>query len=74
MRNHFQAHNAPQKAAGLPDGWYVFQITDPSGWVLLSDDPSKCRVIEVENDVIVRLVAPGEMADFGGPFACWAPA
>ena len=61
--------NAPQKAAGLPDGWYVFQITDPSGWVLLSDDPSKCRVIEVENDVIVRLVAPGEMADFGGPFA-----
>jgi hypothetical protein len=61
--------NAPQKAAGLPDGWYVFQITDPSGWVLLSDDPAKCRIVEVKDDIIIRLVAPGEMADFGGPFA-----
>jgi hypothetical protein len=50
--------NAPQKAAGLPDGWYVFQITDPSGWVLLSDDPSKCRVVEVKDDIIIGLVNP----------------
>ena len=53
--------NAPQTAAGLPDGMYVFQITDPSGWVLLSDDPSKCRVIEVANGIIVRLVLPTEL-------------
>jgi hypothetical protein len=39
--------NAPQTAAGLDDGWYVFQVTDPSGKYLLSMDPSKCRVVEV---------------------------
>jgi hypothetical protein len=61
--------NAPQFAAGLPNGWYVFQVTDPSGWVLLSDDPAKCRVVEVKNDIIVRLVSPLEMENFGGPFA-----
>ena len=53
--------NAPQHAAGLPDGLYVFQVTDPSGKVLLSEDPSKCRVVEVEDDVIVRLVPPIEL-------------
>jgi hypothetical protein len=53
--------NAPQKAAGLPDDYYVFQITDPSGWVLLSDDPSKCRVVEVKDDIIIRLVPPLEL-------------
>ena len=31
---------APQTAAGLDDGTYVFQITDPSGKVLLSTDPA----------------------------------
>ena len=53
--------NAPQHAAGLPDGLYVFQVTDPSGKVLLSEDPSKCRVVEVEDDVIVRLVPSIEL-------------
>lgn len=52
--------NAPQTAAGLDDGWYVFQVTDPSGKYLLSMDPSKCRVVEVENGVIIRLVSPNE--------------
>ncbi len=33
--------NAPIGAAGLsPDGTYVFQVTDPSGKVLLSQDPA----------------------------------
>jgi hypothetical protein len=54
--------NAPQTAAGLDDGWYVFQITDPSGARLLSMDPSKCRVLEVEAGVVTRLVPP---SDFG---------
>jgi len=47
--------NAPQTAAGLPDGDYVFQVTDPPGKVLLSEDASKCRVFRVSNGVIVTL-------------------
>lgn len=53
--------NAPQTAAGLDDGWYVFQITDPSGQYLLSMDPAKCRVVEVKDGVIQRLVEPSEL-------------
>ncbi len=53
--------NAPQTAAGLDDGMYVFQVTNPSGWVLLSMDPAKCRVIEVADGVIKRLVNPTEL-------------
>ena len=34
---------APQHAAGLPDGTYVFQVTNPNGVDLLSVDPAKCR-------------------------------
>ncbi len=56
--------NAPARAAGLrPAGWYVFQVTNPSGRVLLSEDPAKCRVVEVSDDgVIIDRVPPG---DFG---------
>ena len=62
--------NAPQSAAGLPDDFYVFQITNPSGWVLLSDDPSKCRVVEVKDAIIVRLVPPADIpASQGGPYS-----
>jgi hypothetical protein len=32
-----------QKSAGLPDGTYYFQVTDPSGAVLLSTDNAVCR-------------------------------
>ena len=34
---------APTSAAGLPIGDYYFQVTDPSGKVLLSTDPIVCR-------------------------------
>jgi hypothetical protein len=44
--------NAPQTAAGLDDGIYVFQVTDPSGQVLLSEDAAECRVVEVSDGVI----------------------
>src|SRR5205823_1103731 len=37
--------NAPQTAAGLDDGTYVFQVTDPSGKVLLSSDVAACRQV-----------------------------
>ncbi len=53
--------NAPQTAAGLEEGLYVFQLTDPSGKVLLSQDPSKCRIVKVEDGVIVGLVLPSTL-------------
>jgi hypothetical protein len=50
---------APQHAAGLDDGTYVFQVTDPSGKVLLSTDPARCRRFIVKNGVITGVVAEG---------------
>ena len=34
--------NAPDDAAGLPDGTYTFMVTDPSGKTLLSTDAPEC--------------------------------
>ena len=65
--------NAPQTAAGLPDGDYYFQVTDPSGKVLLSEDPAMCRKVRVEDGVIVALLNPGATYDpkgSAGPFPC----
>ena len=51
--------NAPAHAAGLDEGFYVFQITDPPGKVLLSRDPARCRIVHVnEYGVIDQLMAP----------------
>lgn len=36
-----------QKASGLPDGRYYYQVTDPSGSTLLSNDPAACRQLVV---------------------------
>jgi hypothetical protein len=44
---------APQHAAALDDGEYVFQVTDPSGKTLLSSDMAECRQFTVLNGVIV---------------------
>jgi hypothetical protein len=67
--------NAPQKAAGLPDDLYVFQITNPSGAVLLSMDPTKCRVVEVKDDVIIKLVPPSELPpEYGSHADTYNPA
>lgn len=44
---------APQHAAGLDDGVYVFQVTDPSGKTLLSTDPVECRQFTVQDGIIV---------------------
>jgi hypothetical protein len=41
--------NAPSSAAGLPEGYYYFQVTDPSGKTLLSSDPVKCREFHVNS-------------------------
>jgi len=50
---------APSTAAGLPDGTYVFQVTDPSGKTLLSLDPARCRQFTVLNGNINGVVVTG---------------
>jgi hypothetical protein len=51
--------NAPIGAAGLsPDGTYVFQVTDPSGKTLLSQDAAQCREVTVTNGVITGVTGP----------------
>lgn len=52
---------APQTAAGLDDGVYVFQVTDPSGKTLLSTDPAACRQFTVSAGIIVS-TAPSPAA------------
>jgi hypothetical protein len=57
---------APQTAAGLDDGIYVFQVTDPSGKVLLSTDPAGCRRFSVANGVISSVAPSGSCAHVTG--------
>lgn len=49
-----------EDANGLPDGSYYFQVTNPSGAILLSTDPAECRQL---------IVANGRVAASDGP-AC----
>jgi hypothetical protein len=44
--------NAPCTAAGLPDGQYYFQVTDPSGHQLLSTDDITNRHVTVTGGLI----------------------
>ena len=55
--------NAPQSAAGLPDGDYYFQVTDPSGKTLLSTDPQSFRRFTVTGGIITARVAPQAAGD-----------
>jgi hypothetical protein len=48
--------NAPCTAAGLASGDYYFQVTDPSGSVLLSTDDIKDRLVEVSGGLIVNAI------------------
>lgn len=50
---------APQHAAGLDDGTYVFQVTDPSGKVLLSEDAAKCRQVVASAGIFTSVVVTG---------------
>lgn len=50
--------NAPDSAAGLPEGDYYFQVTDPSGKVLLSTDPVTCRGVHVDASGVFTNVLP----------------
>src|SRR5207237_3695896 len=49
---------APQTAAALDDGTYVFQVTDPSGKTLLSTDAVQCREFTVSNGIITGVTGP----------------
>ncbi|MBN9661594.1 MAG: hypothetical protein J0H49_25585 [Acidobacteria bacterium] len=51
--------NAPAHAAGLDDGDYYFQVTDPSGKTLLSTDVVSNRRFQVLNGVIVAYTGVG---------------
>lgn len=57
---------APQEAAGLPDGTYVFQVTDPSGKTLLSTDPAGCRRFTVANGIITGVAPASACAHLTG--------
>ena len=48
---------APATAAGLDDGTYVFQVTDPPGKTLLSTDAARCREFTVAGGIITGVVA-----------------
>jgi hypothetical protein len=50
--------NAPDSAAGLPAGTYAFQVTDPSGKVLLSTDAVTCRQFSVDATGVIQGVVP----------------
>ncbi len=52
--------NAPPTAAGLPEGDYYFQVTDPSGKDLLSTDHISCRKIHVNEHGVISFVYEGE--------------
>src|SRR2546426_5307259 len=58
--------NAPPTAAGLPDGTYVFQVTDPSGKTLLSTDIANCRQFTVANGIITGVVNAGACTHLTG--------
>jgi hypothetical protein len=45
-----------QNPHGLPDGQYFYQVTNPSGSVLLSDDNADCRRLQVVGGVITGSV------------------
>ena len=59
-----------QTAAGLDDGVYVFQVTDPSGKTLLSTDAVQCRQFTVSGGIIVT-TASTNTSQPRSPAATW---
>ncbi|MBM2821048.1 MAG: hypothetical protein HW405_808 [Candidatus Berkelbacteria bacterium] len=50
--------NAPSTAAGLPEGDYYFQVTDPSGKTKLSVDPIASRKVHINAYGVINYVYP----------------
>ncbi len=63
--------NPNSLAAGLNDGLYVFQITDPPGKNLLSQDPARCRVVQVKDGVILGTVPAYRIPGLGATSDNW---
>ena len=59
--------HAPATAAGLPDGDYYFQVTDPSGKTLLSTDHVSNRRFTASGGVIVAYTGTGGPAHMTNP-------
>src|SRR5262249_14184625 len=59
-------NQAPQSAASLPDGTYVFQVTDPSGKTLLSTDIGECRQFIISAGIISSVAPSGACAHITG--------
>jgi cysteine-rich repeat protein len=59
-------NKAPAKAAGLPEGDYYFQVTDPSGKTLLSTDAIECREFHVSADGVIDSVRASPCAHLTG--------
>jgi cysteine-rich repeat protein len=51
-------NQAPSGSAALPEGDYYFQVTDPSGQVLLSQDAIECRRFHVDASGLISAVGP----------------
>lgn len=62
-RDDVYLNGGPQNCGnskGLPDGDYYFQVTDPSGANLLSEDAIKFRQVAVVNGVIAGVSGDGD--------------
>ena len=57
--------NAPDSAAGLPAGTYSFQVTNPNGKVLLSEDDVACRQFTVDASGVIQAVLAGPTCTTG---------
>jgi hypothetical protein len=57
--------NAPCTAAGLPDGDYYFQVTDPSGSMLLSTDSIDERKVRVAVGIITKYLGTTHETSIG---------
>jgi hypothetical protein len=62
--------NAPCTASGLPNGAYYFQVTDPSGKVLLSTDDVENRKVQVSEGVITEYLGSLEPPHLTGLGKC----
>jgi cysteine-rich repeat protein len=51
-------NQAPSGSAALPEGDYYFQVTDPSGQTLLSQDAIECRRFHVDASGLISAVGP----------------
>ena len=63
--------NAPSTAAGLPEGDYYFQVTDPSGKDLLSSDHISCRKIHVNGSGVIDTVYAGTNYSYSNKDKVW---